>query len=427
MSHQSLWRDRTFLRLWGSDAVSQTGTQISLLALPLAAVVALHASAGQVALLAAAGTAPYLIVGLPAGVWIDRFERRRVMVVADLVRFVLLATLPLAWALDVLTFAHLAAVAFFAGVATVFFDVAFLASVPMAVPAGRLADANTNFEATRAIAQVSGPGLAGVLVQLLTAPVAIGADALSYAVSAVLLADTPRTRVNAEGPSRGLLGEMGEGVRFVARHPIVRPLTLSSASINLFHSGFTAIFLVDAVRRLGLSPGAVGAALALSNVGYLLGSLAAKPLNRRFGLGPTVVVAAAGQPGLLLVPFAPVANPWPFIVAGLAISAASSGLYNVNAVSLRQAATPPEMLGRMTATSRFAIWGTMPLGAALAGLAVTLIGMHATLVIGAAGTGSGCLVLALSAVRFVRELPGEPVVISGSPAHSHGEPVGVPG
>ncbi|PWU54147.1 MFS transporter [Micromonospora globispora] len=371
------------------------------MALPLAALTALDAGATGVAGLTAATTLPYLLLGIPAGAIVDRLPRRAVLVVADLARAGLLASVPLAWAVGLLSLAQLVLVALLAGCATVLFDVAYFAAVPAVVPAGRLAAANARLEATRAIGQSAGPGIAGVLVGALGAPVALLVDVASFVASALFLAGTPRLAGRRTGGAGGMWRDAAGGVRFVLRDPVVRALTLCSGLTNLWHAGFLAMLLVYAVRELRLPAATVGVLIAGANVGYLLGAAVAGRARSRLGVGRAITAAAVLQAGAALVLLRHPA----WIAAGLAVSAFASGLYNVNAVSLRQAATPSGMLSRMTATSRFFIWGTMPLGAVLGGALTGLLGAAPYLGLASVGMAAAALVTRWSPVWRTVDFP----------------------
>ncbi|MGR6319138.1 MFS transporter [Micromonospora soli] len=397
----ALWRHATFRRLWLSDAVSTLGTHVTTVALPLAALTVLGAGSTGVAALTAATTLPYLLLGIPAGAIVDRLPRRAVLVAADVARALLLASVPLAWAAGLLSLTQLVTVALLTGCATVLFDVAYFAAVPAVVPAGRLADANARLEATRAVGQTAGPGLAGVLVGALGAPVALLVDVASFVVSALFLAGTPRLARSSAPGAGGMWRDAVGGIRFVFRDPVVRALTLCSGLTNVWHAGFLAMLLVYAVRGLHLPAATVGLLVAAANVGYLLGAAVAGRARARLGVGRAVTAAAVLQAGAALV-----LVPHPLgVAAGLAVNAFASGLYNVNAVSLRQAATPPAMLSRMTATSRFVIWGAMPLGAALGGALTALAGAPAYLALAALGMAAAALVTRCSPVWRTRDFP----------------------
>lgn len=403
---RGLLRDRRFLKLWASTGVSLVGSQVSLLALPLTAVLVMHASAAQVAALAAVGTAPFLLLGLPAGVWVERWSLTRVMVTADLARAVLLASVPVGYAFDVLTLTQLYVVAFATGACAVFFDIAVLSVLPALVTPDRLAEANGTIEAVRAGAQTSGPALGGALVHVLTAPVAVVVDAVSYLASALLLRGLPSgVPACGDGPPRRLVAEVRDGLRFCLRHPFIRGLAGGAAWINFWVEALMAVFLTYAVRDLGLSAAAIGVVLAVANLGYLAGSLVVPWLNRRVGVGRTIVLGAALNVGLLAVALAPQGRPLPWVLAGFCVFTLGSSLWNVNAVSLRQSSTESRMLARMNATNRFLIWGTMPLGAAAGGVLASTVGLGAAVTVSAVAVPLVAVPLLRSPVARVREMP----------------------
>jgi MFS family permease len=412
-----LLRDGRFRRLWAATGVSLLGSQVTLLALPLTAVVALHAPASQVAALAAAGTAPFLLLGLPAGVWMERWSLRRLMVVTDLVRALLLASVPAAHALGGLTMAQLYLVAFGVGACGVFFDVAALSVLPALVPPSRIAGANSMVEVARASAQTSGPALGGLLVHLLTAPVAVVVDSVSYLASAALLRRLPELRLEGLSPFRGpLWREVAAGVGFCLRHPYIRVLAGGAAWINFWVEALLAVFLTYAVRDLHLSAAVIGVVLALSNLGYLAGSALVPLLNRAIGVGATIVVGAGLNVGLLVAALAPRTDAEPWLVVGFTVFAAASALWNVNAVSLRQATTEPAMMARMNASNRFLIWGTMPLGAAAGGALAALLGPGGAVLV--AGAAAPLVAVPLLGSRLMR--------VTAMPQRGHEEPTLTP-
>jgi MFS family permease len=408
----ALLRDGHFARLWAATGVSLVGSQVTLLAFPLTAVLALHVSASEVAALAAVGTAPFLVFGLPAGVWMERWSLRRLMVVTDLARAVLLAAVPVAFALDALTMAQLYVTAFAVGVCGVFFDVAALSVLPAIVAPARIAAANGMVEVVRAGAQTSGPALGGLLVHALTAPMAVLADALSYLLSAGLLRRLPDLRVTGASPLRGsLFSEVRAGVGFCLRHPYIRLLAGGAAWINFWVEALMAVFLTYGVRDLHLSAAALGVVLAVSNVGYLVGSVLVPRLNARIGVGPAIVVGVALNAGLVLVAVAPRAHPMPWLVAGFTVFAAGSALWNVNAVSLRQASTEPAMMARMNASNRFLIWGTMPLGAAAGGVLAALLGLGPAILLAAVALPLVAVPLLRTGLMTVADMPQQPLAV----------------
>jgi MFS family permease len=407
-----LWRHRDFLRLWSAETISQFGSQISVLALPLVAIIVLEASAFEVALLGVFEFAPFILVSLPAGVWVDRLRRKPILVVADLGRAAALGSIPLTYALDALTIWQLYGVGFVVGILTVFFDVAYMSYLPSLVDRTQLIEGNSKLEVSRSGAQIAGPGLAGALVEALTAPVAVLLDAVSFFVSALFLfrirrAESAPTRAERQsGP--GMKAELKEGLRYVFGHRYLRWIAASTATFNFFGNVMYAVLLVYAVRELELGPGLIGVVLMLGNVGYLAGALAANRLAKRLGVGPTIILGGAGSVGYLLVAAAPQASPIPFLVAGLAIVAIGVPVYNITQGSFRQAITPERLQGRMNSVMRFIVWGVIPLGALVGGALASLGGLRFAVAVGAVGSTLAVLPLLLSPVRTLREMP-EPV------------------
>ncbi|HET8628701.1 MAG TPA: MFS transporter [Thermomicrobiales bacterium] len=405
-----LWRHPDFLKLWAGQTVSAFGDQVSLLALPFAAVLALHAGAAQMGFLAAAGRAPVLLVGLFAGVWADRLRRRPLLIGADLGRALLLGSIPAVALLGRLTLPYLYAVAFLVGALAVVFSVAYQAYLPMLVARAELAEGNSKLTATRSIAQIAGPGLAGALVQLLTAPVAILADAASFLVSALSLSAIrkPEPRLRAVREAGSTWGEIGEGLRLVWRNPVLRAAAGSGGTYNCCNAMILALYVLYLARGLALSPALIGVILAALGPGSLLGALVAVRAARRFGQGPTLVggIAVAGGANLL-VPLAggPLVVVAPVLVAAAFVNGFGQPLYNINQVSLRQAITPDRLQGRMNATMTVVVGGAAPLGALLGGALGAAIGLRPALALGACGTLLSCLWIACSPVLTLREQP----------------------
>jgi MFS family permease len=405
----SLWRNGDFLRLWSAQTISQFGTQITFLALPLAAILVLDASAFEVAALGAVEWTPWLLFSLPAGAWVDRLPRRIVLVVADLGRAAALVSIPAAYAADLLTLWQLYAVGFVTGTLTVFFDVAYVAYLPSLVERRQLGEGNSKLEISRSGAHLGGPGLAGLLVELLTAPVAILADAISYVVSAVFLgAIRGRETVRQRTEGTRLLAEVVEGIRFVLGHPYMRPSMAFIAVSNFFYNVLFAVFLVYAVRSLELTPATIGLAFTLGNIGVLAGALLATRIAARLGVGPTIVGAAflLGWP-LLLVPLVSGSFAVPVFVAVFALTGFAGVVVNVVGISLFQATTPDRLQGRATASRRLVNFGVVPLGALTGGGLATAIGLRETLWVGAAGATLAFLPVLFSPIRSVREVPEE--------------------
>ncbi len=413
-SRRSLWRHRDFTLLWAAQTVSQIGSQITFFAIPVIALTVLDASTTQVGLLAAAETLPFLLVSLPAGVWVDRWDRRRILIFTDVGRMVVLATLPLAYLFDMLSIGLMLVVGLLVGLQTVFFDIADQAFLPSVVEAEDIPAGNTRLEVSRSIAYLGGPSLGGLLLQVLIAPLVLLFNVIGYLVSAVLISGIthrPATGPDPGAPRRKMGTEIGEGLRFVFGNRVLRAIAMCTGLMNLIGLGgaLTALLVVFAINDLGLTPGALGLILTLGNAGALLGAMVNRRVVRTLGLGPTLVGAAllAVLPILLIASAGPGAGALLVSVAvGLMLAAIS--IYNINQVSLRQAITPTELQGRMNASMRFAVWGTLPLGAALGGLLGDVFGVRPMLWVLGSLAVLVCLPLLFTReLRTLRTGPGE--------------------
>ncbi|MFD7876398.1 MFS transporter [Streptomyces sp. NPDC059766] len=403
-----------FRRLRAAQGVSQIGSQIGFLALPLAALQVLHASVFEVSVLTAAQIVPFLLIGLPAGVWVDRMRRRPVLISTDLFRGVLLLTVPLAYALDVLSLGQLYVVAFGQGVATVFFDVAYQSYLPDVVEDDQLTEGNAQLELARSASQLIGPSAGGWLISALRAPVALGADALSFLFSAFMVSRIPAERekpVVKDGnrPTWSVLWkEVGEGLAFVRHHRLLAPLAGVGGLLNFSYGMVAAIFTTYAVRELGFSAGKLGTLMAIGSLGVVVGAVVVRRLSQRLGTGPSIVLGALlNGVGPLFTPAAPASSPEVAIACGLFLQSFGVVLFNVNQVSLRQSITPRALMGRMTATIRFVMWGTLPVGSLCAGALASNIGLHRALWVSASVGALAFLGALFSGVRTVgtRDVP----------------------
>lgn len=381
-----------------------------MLALPLAAINVLHATTGEVGALTAVEFAPFILIGLPAGVWVDRMRRRPVLVVGDVGRAASLASIPIAYAFGALSIWQLYAVGFVNGVLTVFFDVAYQSYLPSLVSHQELADGNAKMELSRSAAQIAGPGVGGVLVGVLSAPGAIVADAVSYLFSAGGVLWIRRAEPLIEGVGTGaervrMRTQIAEGLRFVLGHRLLRPIAMCTALANLFGAMAQAIVVLFMVRRLHFAAATIGFVAAVGNVGFLIGAAAVGWVNRRIGTGRTIVLGIGlAAPFQFLMPLATLGAPVALLIVSGLGGAIGSPLYNVSQVSLRQAICPNRLQGRMNASMRFMVWGTLPLGAALGGWLGGTIGLRTTLFIAAGGQCLAFLPPALSPVWRVRSI-----------------------
>lgn len=410
---ESVLRNADFNRLWTAETISQFGTQVSLLAIPLVAVTLLHATPFEVALLGTIEFLPFILFSLPAGAWVDRLRRRPILIAGDLGRAVMLASVPIAYALGVLTMAQLYIVGFVVGTLTVFFDVAYQSYLPSLVERDQLVDGNGKLEASRTVAQSAGPALGGGLIGLVTAPLAILADSLSFVLSGLFVflirrtEPAPDRHADEHGRPRGSLRqEVSEGLRYVLGNRYLRGIAASTATSNFFSNVAFATFIVYAVRVLGLSPLEIGLTFGLGNVGGVIGALTASRIAGRFGVGPTIIGAMVlAGPGLLLIALAPREFPIPFLVAGSFLQGVAVVVYNINQLSFRQAVTPTAMQGRMNATIRFIVWGTIPLGSIVGGIIATAVGLQAAILVGAVGAFLAVIPLVITPVRTLRDMP----------------------
>ena len=412
---RSLWRQGDFMKLWSGQTISQFGDEITLLALPLLAI-DLGAKEFEFGILGVVRFLPWIFFTLPAGVWVDRMRRRPILIGADIARAALLASIPIAFLGGWLTMVQVYIVAFFAGTFEVFFDVAYQSYLPSIVERDELVEGNSKLELSRAASSVAGPTLAGFLVQAIRAPFAIAFDAVSYVGAALFIALIRRGETGpvphdpAEGKRPSMWQEARAGLGYVATNRYLRSIAACTATFNLFGniSGVLLILYLAGEDFLDLSPGTIGLIFALGNIGVLLGALSGGRLAKAIGVGPIIIVSAfIGGIAAFAVPLAPPDNPfWVLVIGGL-FAGFSTVVYNVNQVGLRQAITPDRMLGRMNATMRLIVWGTIPIGALIGGILGSLLGLYPALWLSAVGTSIAFLPVLLSPVRSLREIPAQ--------------------
>jgi MFS family permease len=412
-----LWRHPDFLKLWGGQTVSIFGTLVTRFALPLLAAVLLGAGPVQIALLSAAEVAPGLILGLVAGAWVDRLRRRPILIAADVGRALVLCVIPLAALLHVLRIEQLYAVALLTSVLGVCFDVAYPAYLPSLIGREQLVEGNGKLEASSAVAEVAGWGGAGLLVQLLSAPLAILVDAFSYVVSAVSLVairtrePAPRaTRARAAAgrvASPSIAREIGQGMRFALADPLRRALVGAEAVSALFGNALGTVIILYLVRDLHVQPAVMGAIFAVGGVSAFVGATVCQRLTRRWGVGRTILVMPLISKTLAFcVPLA--GGPLPLAVALQVAAQTGDGamtIYAIDRLSLLQALTPDHLQGRMHATARVIEGGATLGGLLLGGALGELIGLRPTLWVACSGGLLAVLWLALSPVRHLRQMP----------------------
>jgi MFS family permease len=398
-----LSRNGDFVKLWTGFTIARVGSQITVLALPLTAVLLLGAGATETGFLVAAQMAPSIVAGLFIGVWVDRLPRRPILIWSDIGSAIVIASVPLAAALDSLTLAQLYVVAFLGGAFAIATDLARVAFVPALVGRAGLVAANSRLQASSAVAQVAGPSLGGILVQALTAPIAMLWDAATFIVSALFIAaisspGAPRSRETETSVWR----EITEGLRWVRQQPIVLRSILAIALANIEWFAVEAVLVVYATRDLGLSPALLGISLAVIGPLSLLGAGLAGPLTARWGLGPVMIAALFLETlSRLLLPFASGTPLEAAVILGLsqAILGLTVPLWVVSSVTLQQALTPAHLLGRVNSAARFVAFGVAPPAAIGAGIAADLFGVRQTLFAAAVIAALAFLYLFFSPVR----------------------------
>ena len=424
MPRRSLWHHGDFLRLWTAETISQFGTQVSQLAIPLVAALILKVPPFEFALLGVLEFLPFILFSLPAGAWVDRLRRRPILIIGDLGRALSLASIPVAFAFGALTIWQLYVVGFVNGVLTVFFDVAYQSYLPSLVDRDQILEGNSKLEVSRTIAQTAGPTVGGALIGLISAPFAVVMDSLSFLGSAFFvwrirsIEATPDRHTDEHGALReGLRSEVAAGLRYVLGNRYLRSIAACTGSSNLFSNIAFATFLLFVVQDLHLEPLTIGIVFGLGNLGALFGATMANRIGGWAGVGPTVVgTAMLGGVAGLLVPMATPTLAVPLLIASSAIGGFCGVVYNITQVSFRQAITPASMQGRMNATMRFIVWGTIPIGAIIGGALATSIGIHQTIWIGAILGLTPFLFVLLSPVRGLKEMPQPVGAVSDGPA-----------
>lgn len=402
-----LWRHREFLKLWTAQTISVFGDSFTGLALPIIAAITLQATPGQMGILTAVERAPFLVLGLVAGVWVDRMRRRPILIGGDIGRGLVLLTIPFVAFSGALGMPQIYAVGLLVGILTLFFDVAYQAYLPSLVDRSRLIEGNSKLEATRSIAHLAGPGIAGAVIQIITAPLAIVLDAISFFLSALLIGSIKKREEGTTDGRRGsMLGEVREGLGVVFGSPYLRSIAATTGTSNLFSSALFALYILFATRELGLTPAAIGVIFSIGNVAGLLGALSAGRLSARLGLGRIIVGSAVlGGLGTIPIVLAQPATAYPMLILAGLLTSFAVPVYNINQVSLRQAITPLRLQGRMNATMRFLVWGTIPVGGLLGGGLGDAFGVRSAMTVGVLGGALAFLWVLFSPVRRLRAIP----------------------
>ena len=404
-----LWRNADFLRLWFGQTVSEFGSVVTRDALPLVGVITLSATPAQIGVLAALGTLPALIIGLPAGAWVDRLRRRPIMIVTDLASAAVVLSVPIAYLLGALNVRQLYVVALLAGALALLFDVAYTAYLPSLIARENLVEGNSKLSASESVAEVGGSALAGALTQVFSAPMAMLIDAASFLVSAlsVGLIRKPEPRPTRVAPP-DLRGEIVEGLRALFGQPILRAVALEGVTSTFFGNFYAALYALYAIRELGISPALLGLLIASGGIGSFFGALAAGRLARRFSLGAVLIGSKVVDSALgLLTPLAggPVALAATLLFVGQIGGDSLSTVYMIHSTSLRQAITPDAMLGRMNAGIEFLRGAVATAGVLVGGFLGEVLGLRPAVWVAALGPIVGLMWLIFSPVSSLRQMP----------------------
>ncbi|WP_271782638.1 MFS transporter [Aquimarina algiphila] len=388
---KSLFGHSNFKKLWVAQILSLVGTQVTVVALPIIAIKLLNASTLQVGLLTAMSYLPFLLFGLPAGAWVDRLSIKRLMIVCDMCRGAILILVPILYSMDFLTIPLLFIIAFCNGIFTVFFDISNQSFLPEILPKEQLTEGNSKLGTSYTTSQMVGPTIAGFMIKIFSAPIAILIDSISYFLSGIFIYNIkiPKQKTVLNKKKPGIFSEIREGLRFVVKNKYLKPIAISMSIANMFDlfGMIQAILPIYILSTLKLSPFEYGIILSMGNIGAILGTFINKIIVNKFYLGKVLAISSI-LPGisLLILPF--VQGEYAMYIIGLSLSLAGLNIavFNINQISLRQAITPLNLMGRMNATIRFIIWGTVPLGAFLGGLLGEQIGVRNTLLVAAIGS-----------------------------------------
>jgi MFS family permease len=413
--------NRDFVKLWIGETISLMGTQVTSFALPLVAIITLNASVFQVGLLAATKYVPVIALSLLAGVWLDRRRRRPVLIACALGSAVLIGLVPLSSVTGLLSIGLLYVVNALVGTLNMVFDIGALSYVPSLVEPRHLRDGNSKLQASDSLAGVAGPGLAGFLVGLLTAPIALSVDAVSYLFTASGLISISRSEPAPQPPADrpSVWQSIAEGLRTVYGSRLLRTMLAQSTAVNLFYGAFNIVLIVYAVRYLHLSPVKLGVVVAAAAVGGLTGALTATRVTGRVPLGRALAVSTiltCAAPMLMLIPRGAGPVTMTILVAAQLLFGVSMGIFNVNAVTLRQTVTPNRLLGRMNATYRMVLFGSAPFGTVAGGLLGNAFGLRTAFVISVIAMACPALCIFFLPLYRLTEMPVGP---PDEPAGSH--------
>jgi MFS family permease len=403
----SLWRNGDFLKLWTAEGISVLGDQFTGLALPLIAAIMLKATPAQMGVLTAASMSPYLLFSLHAGVWVDRLPRRPILMIADFGRAFILLSVPLAALAGHLSMAQLYSAEFLCGLLSVFFGISFQAILPALVARKQLVEGNSKLQAADSVATLVGPSIAGVAIQLLSAPVTIVLDALSFVISGGVISMITAREANIEKDERlPILTEIREGLRVVFGNKYLRSIAACTGTLNLANGAYNALYILFLIRNLALGPAKIGIIMSVGSVAGILGAIVAGNLGIWLGIGPvTIWSAVISAFGILPIALATPRTAVPILVGAGLLGSFAGPVYNVNQVSLRQAITPHRLQGRMNASMRFLVVGTVPIGGLVGGMLGGAIGLRRAIAVAGGVKLLSFLWVLLSPVRGLHTIP----------------------
>jgi MFS family permease len=408
----SVLRNRNFQFLWSGQTISAIGDQMTGLALPVLAVTMLQASEWQIGMMNAAGMSMFLLIGLPAGAWVDRWLKRRVMILADLVRMLVVLSVPLAWWAGILNMTFLIVGAAVISAANVFFDVAYQSVLPIMLPKEQMAKANSALETTKQTSMLAGPAVIGFLLTVFKPPLLMLVDSLSFLVSLISVSRIKMDESTIAKKDRGKLSEeIIEGVKFVTKHPIIGRITASTSLFNFFTAGVHTLVPVLVLRNMDVSPALYGLVFTAAAGSGLVGALSAAKIGQRIGQGNTVILALVIS-GLATFGFAYAAlvgnaSALPLVIIAESVMSFGGLVYNITQVSARQALCPEHLLGRMNASIRFFVWGVMPVSALLAGAFSTWFGLTPVFFVGSVGAVLATWFIFASPLRGMKNIVAE--------------------
>jgi Na+/melibiose symporter-like transporter len=402
----SLWRHPDFLKLWAGQTISLAGSQVTTLALPLIAILLLRANALEMGVLRAIQYAPFVLVSLIAGVWIDRVRRRMLLIGSDIGRAVLLGSVPVVIFLGGRWMTYLYVIGFAVGLLTVIFNIAYQAFLPSLVDRDRLVEGNSKLEASRSLTQVAGPSLGGLFVELFSPPAAIFIDAASFLVSAISLRWIRTPEPEPVKSNRNAWQELREGFAFIWAQPLIRLVAFSTATVNVCLAAAQAVYILFMSQDLALNPLLLGLVLAAGGAGGLIGAATSRHVVGLIGFGRTVACAIGlSGVGLLLTALAgAVPGPaFPVVFGGQLLMSYGLIVYNVSQFSVWQRTTPAPLRGRVSATFHFIIWGVLPIGSLVGGVVGSVVSLRSLLGIAAAGVILSAAWIAISVSGTVRD------------------------